>query len=89
MLRASSTSGDGRRLMLLGLTPENVRRLKDGEPILVDCAELGVDARLTIMFGQTERAIAAELRSHGVELPDGETAVRDAERVHREKGTTP
>lgn len=91
MIRAASATQDGGHLILLGLLPANLRRLRDGEPILVDCASLGKPGLMvTIMFGQTERAIYAELRAHGIELPDdAEQSLRDVEREHREKGTRP
>jgi hypothetical protein len=89
MICASAVSGDGRPLVLLGLTPENLRRLRGGEPILVDLRELGVDARVSITFGQTERALVASLRALGLELPGADDALREVEREHREKGTQP
>lgn len=90
MIRASSKSNDGKQLILLGVTPTNLRRLRDGNPILVDCTELGVEARVCIVFGQTERHIVASLRALGIEPPPhADDSVRDVEREHREKGTTP
>lgn len=91
MIRAASKTKDGGHMILLGVTPANLRRLKDGQPILVECDELGLPgARIMIMFGQTERAIYAELRAGGIELPDdAEQGLRDVEREHRDKGTQP
>ena len=70
MIRAAMETRAG-RTVVLGLSEENVRRLKDGKPILVDVAELlegpGTRPRraripVCIMYGETEQAIAAELR---------------------------
>lgn len=86
MIRAASPHADGKgHTILLGVTPANLRRLKDGQPILVKCDDLGL-----LVFGQTERAIAADLRAAGLDLPaDVEQNLRDVEREHRDKGTTP
>jgi hypothetical protein len=94
MFQASSPTIDGGHLILLGLTPGNVRRAEAGEPILVDCAALGVPGvRVSIVFGQTERDIVAELRATGVRFAAGDEAVNEnlnaVEREHRAKGTTP
>lgn len=91
MFRAGNETKGGGHLLMLGLTPTNLERLQDGKPILVDCAELGLPGvRVTIMFGQTERAIVAELRAAGFDFPDGvDQSVRDVEAEHRRKGTTP
>lgn len=92
MIRAATTHPDGKgHTVLLGVTPANLRRLKDGQPIRVECDELGLPGVvITIVFGQTERAITADLRAAGIDLPgDVEQSVRAVEREHREKGTTP
>lgn len=46
-------------LVILGLSHENLRRLKEGRPINVKLREFGIDARLFIFAGATE----AELRA--------------------------
>lgn len=91
MIRAGTKTKDGGQLILLGVTPANLRRLKDGQPIYVECDDLGLPgARIMLVFGQTERAIYAELRAAGIELPaDAEQGLRDLEREHRDKGSTP
>lgn len=74
MIRAASPHADGK-----------------GHTILVKCDDLGLPGvDITIVFGQTERAIAADLRAAGLDLPaDVEQNLRDVEREHRDKGTTP
>lgn len=66
MIKARLTTGDGRPLLLAGLSHDNVRRLMDGQPIAFDAAELGVDAILVIHVGRTEADIEALLREHFV-----------------------
>ena len=91
MIRAAAVADDGTRTILLGLTPANVRRLRAGEPIRVDGDELGEPGlRIIVVFGQTERAITADIRAAGVVLPDDtEDVLRKVEREHRTNGTTP
>ncbi|HZN77976.1 MAG TPA: hypothetical protein VFC00_40715 [Micromonosporaceae bacterium] len=56
----------GRRLLLLGLSGENVTRLMAGEPIRFDGAPYGFDGQVVIVGGRTEEAIVAELERHGL-----------------------
>lgn len=63
MLKASAESRDGRNLVVLGLSQNNVDRLVAGEPILMDLAEFGADTRLLIFAGSTEEQMTEEFRS--------------------------
>lgn len=52
-------------MVVLGLSGENVTRLVAGEPILIDLAQLGLPPqRVSIVYGKTEEAIVAELKTH-------------------------
>lgn len=67
MIRARASNG----VFILGIDAENVKRLKDGKPILVSLAELGGTDDVLIMYGDTLDAIKAELESAtGEPLPD-------------------
>jgi hypothetical protein len=67
MLRARLSNG----AFLLGIDAENVRRLKDGEPILVSLAELGGTDDVVILFGETVADIIRELETiTGQRLPE-------------------
>lgn len=58
MIKAKSTKGD----MVLGISEENVKRLKEGQPIKFNMKEiLGIDADCVIMYGETERHIMHDL----------------------------
>jgi hypothetical protein len=73
MIRARAGS-----LVLLGITRGNVERLMAGQPIRVsgDDPAIGLPGvTLCIMFGETEDAIAGELRAAGV--VDDRTVVED------------
>jgi hypothetical protein len=66
MLRARLNNG----VFILGLDAENIRRLKDGKPILVSLAELGGTDDVLIMAGETLNDIAADLEKvTGQKLP--------------------
>ncbi len=58
MIRAKA--GD---TVVLGLEPENIKRLQRGEPISVDLAELGGARRVVIFTGETREAMARQLAS--------------------------
>jgi hypothetical protein len=51
---------DGRPMMLLGLSGENVTRLVAGEPIVFDGDEVGYAGKVVIVYGNTEEAIAQQ-----------------------------
>jgi hypothetical protein len=71
MIKAGGVTKDGRPLLLLGLSEENVRRLQLGQPIDLDTAELRTEAHqdypsmLVVIFaGKTEESMAAEIKEH-------------------------
>jgi len=54
-------------LIGLGVSEGNVERLKKGEPILVELNEIGQGGgQILLMYGETEKAIVAELESNGL-----------------------
>ena len=57
MLRAKTSNG----IYILGFDAENIKRLKDGKPILVSLAEMGGQDDVMIMFGETLQDIQNEL----------------------------
>lgn len=57
MIRARLSNG----AFILGLDAENVRRLKDGKPIMVSLAQLGGTDDVYIMYGETMADIHREL----------------------------
>lgn len=65
MIVASGDDADGRKVLVFGLSAENLRRLQLHQPIDVPRAGLvaaGVpQLRVFILFGETEQAIADEL----------------------------
>lgn len=65
MIVARCLDAAGQPLLMLGLTAENVRRLKLGQPIDVPRKSLDAcgltELRIGIMYGETIEAIAEEL----------------------------
>jgi hypothetical protein len=66
VIRARLSNG----AFILGLDAENVKRLKEGKPILVSLAELGGSDDVFIMYGETLDDIKRELEeAAGAPLP--------------------
>ncbi len=66
MLRARLSNGT----FLLGMDATNVKRLKAGDPIVVDLSLLGGRDRFMLVYGDTLQAIMQELeRVTGEKLP--------------------
>ena len=55
---AKTDKGD---LIVLGLSRENIRRLKGGAPIDIDLSEMGLSGHIVIFAGETEQSMAEEL----------------------------
>jgi hypothetical protein len=67
MIKFSSNIND-KRLLGLGLSDENIKRLTKGQPILIRDNELqkltGWEGYILIMHGKTEEAMEQELREY-------------------------
>jgi hypothetical protein len=71
MIRWVTRQENGRRLVTLGITEHNVRRLKAREPLYADGAEIGLPFDVAIVYGRDLEQILRELQEAGVELPPG------------------
>lgn len=57
---------DGKPMLLMGLSGENVNRLMAGEPIVLDGAKVGFeDLMVVVVGGRTEEDMAAQLTLGG------------------------
>jgi hypothetical protein len=57
-------------LLVLGLSDENLTRLRAGEPILFPGEDVGLPGlRIAIMWGETERAMEQDLLAIGIRIP--------------------
>lgn len=63
MIQFSGSDKDGGRLVGIGLSRENTKRLLDGQPILLDLRPHGLVGSLCIMGGETEADMEREIRS--------------------------
>jgi hypothetical protein len=73
VIKFTAKSKDGRPLLALGITDENVTRLRAGLPAYVspvDLQQMGLPPmHLMIVHGADERAIIHDLRQGGIDLP--------------------
>lgn len=69
MIRALMTTKDGRPMLLLGIEAENVKRLKEGQPIHVNGREDDLPIDVVIMYGETLQDVLDDLVKAGVQLP--------------------
>lgn len=72
MLKARGKHKDGRPLVMLGLSDDNLAALRSREPILVDTAELGIENGLWICIfagAADEAGLALLLANSGVRVP--------------------
>lgn len=60
MIKARGTI-DGKETVILGLTEENLDRLRDDEPILFDGNPYGIPMQVMIMWGKDEVSLARTL----------------------------
>jgi hypothetical protein len=63
------TTKDGRPMLLLGIEAENVKRLKEGQPIHVNGREDDLPIDVVIMYGETLQDVLDDLVKAGVQLP--------------------
>ena len=62
MLKAMMQNNEGKNILLLGLSRENVVRLKEGKPIHINGDELGFENDVILVYGETEEQIYEDLQ---------------------------
>lgn len=71
MIKFSSSRGKNGFLIGFGLSEENIKRLKEGQPICVDMTEIGFsEGSALIFYGETEEAMALQSQEAGFITPD-------------------
>ena len=68
MVKARATLPDGRVLIVMGLSDGNIDRLKQGEPIYFDPAQLKITpgtvvGAITVFYGRDEAELARTLKT--------------------------
>lgn len=73
MIRFLAEMGEGRKLIGLGLSRQNVEKLQANMPILIKLnemlPELNVELNIAILYGETEAAIEQMLEKEFGSLP--------------------
>lgn len=85
MIKCMAETNKG-KVLILGITPENVERLYKDKPIIIDGAGLAIPGLTVILLcKKTEEEIVVYLRSQGVKLPDGAEAAAAMVRAPKER----
>lgn len=71
MIQVSTRTKDGKPALLLVLEAGNLKRLKKGEPIMVDGDRLGVPLMVFIDFAETQADGLKKLRALGL-MPEAD-----------------
>lgn len=69
MIKAILKGGGERDIVVLGFTAGNVEELRAGKPVYIEAADLGLPSDVLVMYAETVPALVAELREHGIDLP--------------------
>jgi len=66
MIKFTANRPDGKILIGLGLSDENIKRLREGKPMLVNLADLGItlNAEIFIFTGKDEQSMKKDLSKH-------------------------
>lgn len=80
MIKAAILKKDGGRVLLFGLSKENLKRLQKDQPIHIFLSELGNYSKdeIVIMYGETEQTITDDLKKMFPGLPDPATLRKDS-----------
>ena len=62
MIKATMETGEGKNVLVLGISAENVIRLKEGKPIHITGEELGLECDVLLVYGETESQIYQDLQ---------------------------
>lgn len=68
MVKATAMMADGRALIVMGISEENVKRLKNGQPIYFDPATLKIApgtavGAITLFYGKDEGELARTIHT--------------------------
>lgn len=66
MIKAKGNDEHGNPMYFFGLSEENLRRLRLGQPIRFDLGEMGLKGVAVIFYGPTEEAMVAQFVEAGL-----------------------
>jgi len=61
MIKAKLSNND----LLFGLTEENIKRMKNNQPIKINLEDMGLKGSIIIMYGTTGQSIRSQLQVMG------------------------
>jgi hypothetical protein len=64
VLKAKAQDRQGNPVFIFGLSDENIARLRQGKPILIDMKEMGSVGKVLIYSGATEEQMEAEMKKY-------------------------
>lgn len=64
MIKAKMESNDGRGMLLIGLSRENVTSLKEGKPLHILGSDLGLENDVLLIYGETEDTLFNDLKPY-------------------------
>lgn len=62
MIKAVVAGASGKKTIILGLSDENLRRLREDMPILVEGSTVGIESDIAIVAGRTEEELARQIK---------------------------
>jgi hypothetical protein len=65
MIKAKAT-GENETLVFLALEEENIKKLREGKPMLIRGSDLDIDHDICIFYGRNQAAVFEELKKFGV-----------------------
>jgi len=69
MIKFTAKTGDGRDLIMIGLSELNIEKLKQGMPIAIEGKDLGMPTLMvSIFYGKTEKDMYNELKAAGINM---------------------
>lgn len=65
MIRANAVGRDGKQVLILGLTGENLDRLRAGQPVHVEAGSVHPDVQVGVILlaGETEHQMMNDMRA--------------------------
>ena len=65
MIKFTATTADNRKLLAMGLSFENLKRLKDNQPIRFKGEDVDLDGMDVLIFaGETEESMAKQMKPY-------------------------
>lgn len=60
--------------LVFGLSAKNIEKLMNGDPILIDLKQLGMEGSVFIFYGYTEESMRQMMEDEGILPPQGKAS---------------